>query len=450
MNEFTPDENGLSDKCCKIAYGRDENNRPIEWYILGKDSGVAGDNIMIFPKYNLGEFVNGTLIRVQFKSDCDTYTEYDASLDMGIYETTPTKALAPSHYGASELRKEFRSIEERIFTATERALLNETTVKTFDEINEMEYTTTDKLYALHADDYEDTYVYIGNSNVKMDLKAYGEFTRGFWLRTPLAASYYKGYAVLCTSQTRDVYCDMDFVDDDYHLCPATNVNISSVIFASSALPATSDGILADKIYHTVNHPWGYYDDPMYLRYDGKDKNIGDVWYNADLGIITAKKDRAAKGTVAVVIQGKNESKDWYYSKTITGTEKVYISDVIDELKDKISMSSISLDECKIWIETTEDRITYAKTATSVIPVDTVAITGISEPVPMQELDTVVDNYSSEISDASIIWTCNGVEVKGDAEYSTSYIANITITLKDEYGFFLRCQQQSMVKLVMLK
>ena len=37
----------------KIAYGRDENNRPIEWYILGKDSGVAGDNIMIFPKYNL-------------------------------------------------------------------------------------------------------------------------------------------------------------------------------------------------------------------------------------------------------------------------------------------------------------------------------------------------------------------------------------------------------------
>ncbi len=429
MNAFTPDENGVSNRFGKIAFGREADDEPIQWYILGRDSGVEGDNIMLFPIYGISPVMNRNGNTAIYKIDAESYTHYDANLDMGIYKVAPTKPLAPSHYGASDLRHTFRSMEESHFTATERALLNETTVKTYDVVNKIEYTTTEKLYALHADNYTDDYLYIGSTNNKMDLATYCSRGGGFWLRS----SYGPSMTLLGQCYPRDHAHIYTMVDNNFSVRPATNVNISSVIFAAGAVNATSSGILAGRLY-AIGDLKGYGDSPMYLRYDGKNKNIGEAWYNTALGIITAKKDKAAKGTVAVVIQGKNESKDWYYSKTITETEKVYTSDIIKALQDKVSMYSISLDDCKIWIETTEDGIAYAKSAIPVIPVDTVDITGVSEPVPMQKLDTVADTSSIEISDTSIIWTCNGVEVTGDAQYSTSYIANVTITLNNEYGF----------------
>ena len=301
MNAFTPDENGKSNKYGKVALGKESNGDPIQWYILGRDSGVAGDNIIIFPIYGIMGYT------VAFKSDAESYTDYNVDSDMGIYEIAPTKSLAPSHYGASDLRHTLRYLEESMFTSTERVLLNETTVKTFDDINKIEYTTTEKLYALHADNYTDDYLYIGSSNIKLDLRTYCSLGGDFWLRS----SYGDIRALFGQCYPREYSHLYSVVDNDWGAVrPAANVNISSVIFASGAINATSSGILADRLYATCNQ-WGYGDSPMYLRYDGKNKNIGEVWYNTALGIITAKKDRAAKGTVAVVIQGRNNSKDWY-------------------------------------------------------------------------------------------------------------------------------------------
>ena len=94
---------------------------------------------------------------------------------------------------------------------------------------------------------------------------------------------------------------------------------------------------------------------MALRLDGTGKNIGLVTYNTTTGYIKVTKG-STSGNVALVVQGNDGTNDWYYSKQITGTDIVNASDI---------KSDIDLSKCKVWLETTENNVTYAVEATEV-------------------------------------------------------------------------------------
>ena len=65
---------------------------------------------------------------------------------------------------------------------------------------------------------------------------------------------------------------------------------------------------------------------MILRLDGTGKDIGTVTYNTTTGDIKAVKG-ATSQTVALVVQGNDGTNNWYYSKKITGTDVVNVSDI---------------------------------------------------------------------------------------------------------------------------
>lgn len=95
---------------------------------------------------------------------------------------------------------------------------------------------------------------------------------------------------------------------------------------------------------------------MRLRVNGKNKDIGSVYYNFENGYIRATKG-SISDTVSLVIQGNDGTNDWYYSKKIDKTDTVKVSDIQSALN--IS-DDIDWRNCQIWLETTDgDRITYA-------------------------------------------------------------------------------------------
>ena len=53
----------------KIVFGKDSSGNPMEWYILGSDSGVAGDNTAIFATSHIAT-------NVMFEDDSDNYKTY--------------------------------------------------------------------------------------------------------------------------------------------------------------------------------------------------------------------------------------------------------------------------------------------------------------------------------------------------------------------------------------
>ena len=166
----------------------------------------------------------------------------------------------------------------------------------------------------------------------------------------------------------------------YDVRPASNLNLSSVLFASSATAATSEIVSGTITSGTA----------MTLRWDGTGKAIGTVKYNDTTETIAACKDEAATGTVSLVVQSKDEDNAWYYSVPVEGTIVV----TAEQIEKAISSLNTALDlneDCEIWLETTIDNVTYAKKAVaekfSVHYVDSVAVTDMNEPVGGNTFDT---------------------------------------------------------------
>ena len=99
--------------------------------------------------------------------------------------------------------------------------------------------------------------------------------------------------------------------------PLANLNLATVLFASSATAATSDS----AVYGTIAEGTA-----MRLRINGKNKDIGSVYYNFENGYIRATKG-SISDTVSLVIQGNDGTNDWYYSKKIDKTDTVKVSDI---------------------------------------------------------------------------------------------------------------------------
>lgn len=96
---------------------------------------------------------------------------------------------------------------------------------------------------------------------------------------------------------------------------------------------------------------------------GSDATVGKVRYDSDT-ILATKSDSVKKA--CLVVQGKAEGKDWYYKKGVAGSTVVSLADINSEIDNAHFDNNInltSLDNCKIWLETTDDtRATYANAA----------------------------------------------------------------------------------------
>ncbi len=414
MNSFKPYSNGTAVNYGKLVFGKKSDGTTAqEWYILGKDTGVSGDNTIIVAASPIAR-------GQKFNSDISNKNDENLWSDCVYSEATITEVYA-NHYGASELRDTLQGMATNTsyFTSAEQGLMNATTVTTKDTKNSsVTYTTTDKLYALQGDYDNDQYLWAGtDDSTVLAMSSYLRNGEWFWLRSPYGGS---GDFALCADRGYYVILGRVDIDSGSPVQPASNLDLSSVLFASAATAASSD-TKSEKITDSA---------AMTLRLDGTGKDIGTVTYNTTTGDIKVVKGTTSQ-TVALVVQGNDGTNDWYYSKQITGTETINASDI----KSALSLTSdIDLSACKIWLETTDStsNLTYAVNATDIISITSVAITDIDIPVSNTALDTEASCTTEGVKSTTpqITWTPSDTT----AGYNKSYTASVTLTADTGYEF----------------
>lgn len=414
MTAFNPDSNGDATTIGKLVFGKNSSSVAQEWHILGKDEGVSGDNTIIFAASPIAT-------KQAFEDDDSNKKTFASSF--GVYETNPSDVY-PNHYGASDLRVALKNMATNTsyFTTAEQGLMNPTTVRTNDILNSTTYTTTDKLYALTADGIGSPYTTIkagSDNNTVLAESSYWRSGEYFWLRSP--SEYSSDNIAMLAYPGKHVYGSI--VRTKFAVQPASNLNLSSVLFASAATAASSDAAEARTIADGT---------AMTLRLDGTGKDIGTATYNTTTGDIKAVKGTTSQ-TVALVVQGNDGTNNWYYSKKITGTDVVNVSDIVAESN---TPASIDLSACKIWLEATDstENLTYAvnATETTIKIIHSVAITDIETPVSNTALDTEASCATTGVSSTTpqITWTSSDIT----AGYNTSYTASITLTATTGYEF----------------
>ena len=403
---FAPNGFGTAVNYGKIVFGKKSDGTTAqEWYILGKDEGVSGDNTIIFAASPIAT-------EQKFNS---SYDNKSFASSFGVYASNPSEVYS-NHYGASELRDTLQTIaaDTSYFTSAEQGLMNDTTVTTNDTKNSTTYTTTDKLYALAAG-WDNVTIKAGSdNNTVLARRSYWSSGESFWLRSP----HDDDVRYVALAEPGRSYATYSIVRRWDAVQPASNLNLSSVLFASAA-KAASSGTEAGTIAERT---------AMTLRLDGTGKNIGTVTYNTTTGDIKVVRGDTPQ-SVSLVVQGNDGTNDWYYSKKIDTSETVNAS----AIKSALSLSSdINLSDCEIWLETTDstENLIYAVGAT--VRITSVEITGIDTPTANTALDTSAACATTGVSSTTpqITWTPSVTT----AGYNTRYTASITLTADTGYKF----------------
>ena len=425
---FAPsNSSGTAAKVGVLAFGKNRAKKTQEWYILGKDTYVDGENTVIFT-------VQDGIIPLTIKNNAQKYstTTNDRPYkdSYGTYTTANAPTTVPcNHYGASTLRAELNKIagDTACFSTAQKKLLNTTTIKTTYTLDSVEYTYTnsDKLYAPVFNPSHEQILRIGSKDqIRISTPVYWDSEeKPTWTRSAIKNYQDRVYAVSKTLTWKGYPNDEQLRKA---VSAASNLNLTDVLFASSAVAATSDTAVSGEITEGT---------AMTLRLNGDGKDIGTVTYNADAGQINAKKGNTT-GNVALVVQGNDGTKDWYYSKQISGTDNVIVN-ASDIAAESNTPSDIDLTNCKIWLEVTEDSVAYAVEATATTDVvktyiSSVEITDIDTPVSNTALDTSAVCATQGVSTTApaVTWTPNAT----NAGYNTSYTASVTLAASANYEF----------------
>ncbi|MBE5926737.1 MAG: hypothetical protein E7270_07225 [Lachnospiraceae bacterium] len=405
------DPSVANSKVGKIVFGKDNSGKDAEWYVLGKDSEIGGENIVIVTSRGIG--------RSKFWNNVgDTTYSYEAGTGYG--DEPGSIKVCSNHYGISTLRKNILSLtaDTTYFTAAEKSLMQPTTIKNNDMKNNLEYTTKDLLYALKGDSSDMDTLFVGSNDDKiLDADKYWKDGSEFWLRSNSKTNeVYSYYAKTVVTANEKVYVSDMNVSYAKEIRVATNLDVSSVLFAAAA--KTPEDVVTTGTITKYN--------AMKLRFDGSDKEIGNILINKVKNVLVATKEADAEEVVCVVIQGNDGEKDWYYSKVIEDEEVINISDV----KSEVGLTNdINLSECKVWMEKTIDGLIYANDdVVYSSDIANVVITGIDTPTAKVQLDTEYEAQTVGIktSSSNIIWTVNGNETELVADYDTVYTANLTL------------------------
>lgn len=314
----------------KVIFGQNGSGTAQEWKIAGTDTGIDDNNIVLFAATPLGS-------NVVFNSTRSTKT-YDSDWKC-TYDSVPS-TVNPNHYGGSDLRQTISDFlkGESYFSSAEQGKMNDTTITTKDTYNNTTYTTTDKLYAGYSEGYGTSYTSITvgtlNSGLTIDKSNWG--SGDFWLRAP-DISYVIGALLAVPGD----YVGFSIVNDNSAVVPAFDLNLSSVIFASAASAATSDGGLSTKTGDT--------DNAFTLRYASSGGETATINEAGSEVAITGATDN-----MYLVVQNSTGA----YAKALTsGTTSVKASE-IEGIADFYN--------CQVWLESTNatSRITTATEPTN--------------------------------------------------------------------------------------
>ena len=311
----TNDQDGKNP--AKVYFG----NNSQQWWIAGSQNG----NLTLFAASPLVE-------NQQFEPNWSQNKTYDSSWNCTYSDGSNPSEVYPNHYGASPLRTTLQGLETSYFTGTEQSLMNKTTIYTNDTKDSSVYSTTDKLYLAYGE-FNGSYITVGtnsrdnlNDGLRIDMDCWGNGS--VWLRAPNVEYSYRALA----SWPGSSVLNFDVLSGRA-LVPAFELNLSSVIFASAAPAATSDGALS------VNGAFT-------LRHSGKDLGSALVSYDKSKVTLT----NVPNGTY-LVVQNSDRAK----AKQIINETEVSATD----------MGLDSFANCKVWLETTNsnERMTYATLAT---------------------------------------------------------------------------------------
>lgn len=423
------DLDGQDDTVGRIVFGKNESGEVQEWYIAGTNTTVSGDNVVLFASSPLvaGSSSGGPV----FESDYRNNKEYDPAWGCN-YNGGSVTEVYPNHYGASQLRADLLAMQEdeNYFSGAEQELMNVSTIATPDYKYDGLYYLNDKLYALDGV-YTSPTIYAGiysngENNIPISQQYWGDYR--IWLRTP----YYQGVqgvigrdrALVADSMNYNPgYVQVDGVPSDYRgnsIQPAFNLDLSSVLFASS-VPVSTSSIVSGNLEK---------DSAMTLRMDGSEIPVGNVFYDSSAGTIGVNTDPQAAGSVQLVIQGNTDGTDWYYSKQVSGVSFLTAEDI----RNQLALSSAPLlPDCKIWLETTlEDGLTYAVQAAAgtIHTVDAVDITGIDLPAGGDAFDMEAQCSTQGFASALPVTyhTSDGSAVtENSANWNTEYTASVTLS-----------------------
>ena len=408
---FAPNSNGTAKNIGKILFGKNSSGNSQEWYILGADSGVndGKNNTIIFatsPIVATGQVFEDA---PNNKTDSSLWSDCD-------YNGVNVTEVYRNHYGASDLRVALQNMAANTsyFTTAEQGLMNPTTVTTNDTYNKddsynyLTYTTTDKLYALMADDYGSSYTTIkagSDNSTVISMSSYWSSGTWFWLRSPEINS---GGMALVAYPGNHV-CEFSVIIGSA-VQPASNLNLTNVLFASAAQAGTTDKIEDGTA--------------MTLRLDGAKQEyinefgtIGTVVYDSTNGIIKATKGSTDKA-VTLVVQGKNGD-NWYYSQTVDNTFAISV----DDIENVLNIANVNLNNCKIWLEISDDNVSYAVEASSasISTITSVDIKEIDAPKANTELDITAscDTIGVDNTKPSVKWNSDSVKADYYAQYTAS-------------------------------
>ena len=382
---FAPNENGVPKNIGKIVFGKNTkidgpftSVNPQEWYVLGADSGVIGDNTVIFAADNIRNSPFSNISNNDYSSDVNT-----ARLFMQAMVNVNGTEFFKSH---------------------EIELMNKTTITAYQ-------TISDELYLLSADGINSNIIKAGsNDQIKLAMNSYWKNGEDFWLRT----NY--GTGVLY-ADTGNVTSSTTYLDENGFLRPASNLNLTNVLFASAAKDDANGKLEAN--------------DAMTLRLDGSNMGIGSATVYSDH--IEIKKGTNGTDT-ALFVQGKNGDVNWSYRIGIPNNgsvNKVTKTDIINALT-SLSITDIDLSKCKVWLEITsvEQRVKYAVEAKQVI--SNVDI-NIDVPVDGEKLDQIATTTTCNTTGVtvdSITWDPND----STAGYNKTYTVSIKLSAASGYKF----------------
>lgn len=316
----------------KVKFGKDNQ----QWYIVGKDERIDGDNVVVFSATALKQ---DTVIYQERK---DSYTYED-------------KEVGANHYGISVLRSHLNELEKTKFSKSEQKLMNQTTIVHEDIKNNSVYALTEKLYpAYYEAGSGSDLITVGTNtanNISDGLELEGlcfESEKLFWLRQSSKNSNYVYYGY-CNSND-GLRCNSDSIsysdNPSRYIAAAFDLNLSNILFASAVPAITKEG---ETLVSAGNG--------FVLRHASDKLGSAQVWANKKSISVT----NAPAGTY-LVIQTQNGA----VAKAVSGNTVVNAEDI-----QLYGQAMTDFANCKIWLEKTDtaERITSATLATEEVPID---------------------------------------------------------------------------------
>ena len=306
-NNFTLHTDNGSGVAQKVYFGKDSTSGTAKtWYIAGADSD-GSLILMCDPANPLGSQV----------FDTSEGTPYASS---NIYYYLSGAALAN-------------------FNTVEKDLMKNPTLSA-----DGSAPTSEKLY-LASGSNQTNFITVGMNDTKIGLKnngpsggsPYTDSSIGsFWLRD----MYMSMVATLacpggCTWTDDNRWGVTNFgMKNSFNVVPAFNLDMTNVLFASTAKPATSGSDMGDAMTFRMKN------NGQFASTVKKNEQTISVMYGS------------GDSDVYLYVQGRNDD-DWVVAKKITGSHDYDLSDIG-------APSGTDLSKCEVWLEKTEYGVTYAE------------------------------------------------------------------------------------------